>query len=97
MDITKKKEKFLKRLRNAKSGETVKVVEFKRKHFKSELSTEFGFGIQDMKKKSREFYNWLITSGYDINVTPTSMEPSNFGVLVTVKKEKIDEVYFVGH
>lgn len=97
MDVNKKKEKFLKRLREAKSGETVKVVEFKRKHFKANLSTEFGFGVQDMKKKSREFYNWLITSGYDIDTIPTSLEPSNFGVLVTVKKEKIDEVYYVGH
>jgi hypothetical protein len=97
MDVTKKKEKFLKRLRSSQFGEKVKVIEFKRKHFKSKLSTEFGFGVQDLRNKPKEFYNWLIISGYDISVEPKNLDPFDFSVLITVKKEKMDSVYFVGH
>ena len=86
MDITKKKQKFLKRFEDAKTGETVTAIEFKRKHFKSKLSTSFGFGVQDLKCKSKAFYSWLISEGYDISTVPTTMDMSNFGVLVTVVK-----------
>ena len=96
MDIIKKKEKFLERLRSSKFGETVKVIKFKRKHFKPELSTDFGFGVQDLKSEPKEFYNWLIASGYDISVSPQSLNPLDFNVLITVEKEKMDDVYFVG-
>jgi len=70
MNIIKKKEKFLARYDKASVGEQVKVVTFKRKHFNDELSTNMGFGYQDMKEDTKEFFNWLIAEGYDPHLTP---------------------------
>jgi hypothetical protein len=85
MDIEKKKIKFQKRFDKANAGDTVKVIEFKRKHFKKELSTNVGFGIQDLKEDAREFFTWMVTEKLDFKVGPTSMG-SDFGVMVTVVK-----------
>jgi len=86
MDIQKKKNKFQKRYDNAEKGATVKVIEFKRKHFKEELSTTVGFGYQDLKEDSREFFNWMIVEKMDFNIQPTDQSQENFTVLVTVTK-----------
>lgn len=86
MDIEKKKIKFQKRYDEAKSGDTVKVIEFKRKHFKTELSTNFGFGYQDMKEDSKEFFNWMVSEKMDFKMEPTDLSRENFTVLVTVTK-----------
>lgn len=85
MDIQKKKIKFQKRFDEANAGDTVKVIEFKRKHFKTELSTNVGFGIQDLKDDAREFFTWMITEKLDFKVVPTSMG-TDFGVVATVVK-----------
>jgi hypothetical protein len=85
MNVKKKKEKFKKRLEEAENGATVKVIEFKRKHFKDELSTDRGFGHQDMKEDAKEFFKWMINE--DIEFT---MEPSggreDFSVMVNTVK-----------
>jgi len=85
MDIEKKKIKFQKRFDKANAGDTVKVIEFKRKHFKNELSTNLGFGFQDLKDDAREFFTWMITEKLDFKVVPTNTG-SGFGVVATVVK-----------
>ena len=84
MNVNKKKDKFLKRLGKAKNGDTVKVINFKRKHFKKEMTTSFGFGVQDLKDDPKEFYKWLIIGDYDIHTEPTFDD--DFGVMITMKK-----------
>jgi regulatory protein YycI of two-component signal transduction system YycFG len=86
MNTAKKKEKFQKRFDKASKGDTVKVIEFKRKHFKEELSTNVGFGYQDLKEDSREFFNWMISEKMDFKMEPTDMSRENLTVLVTVTK-----------
>lgn len=85
MNVQKKKNKFLKRLEKAKNGDTVKVINFKRKHFKEDLSTSVGFGWQDLKEDPKAFYKWLITEDYDVHMVPTNDE-DGFGVKVTLTK-----------
>jgi len=86
MNIQKKKNKFLKRLGKAKNGESVKVINFKRKHFKKNLSTSKGFGYQDLKEDPKEFYKWLITEDYDIHMEPNMSDEDEFGVAITLTK-----------
>jgi len=86
MNVQNKKEKFLKRLGESKSGETVKVINFKRKHFNENLTTSVGFGVQDLKDEPKEFYKWLITEDYDVKMEPTKNMKKGFGVLVTLIK-----------
>jgi len=85
MDVQKKKDKFIKRLNKAENGDTVKVINFKRKHFKDDLSTSVGFGWQDLKEDPKEFYKWLITEDHDVHMVPTSFD-DEFGVAITLKK-----------
>lgn len=86
MNIEKKKIKYQKRYDKAEKGETVKVIEFKRKHFKEQLSTTVGFGYQDLKEDSKEFFNWMIAEKMDFNIQPTDQSQENLTVLVTVTK-----------
>jgi uncharacterized protein with gpF-like domain len=86
MNTEKKKIKYQKRYDKAEKGDTVKVIEFKRKHFKTELSTNVGFGYQDLKEDSREFFNWMISENMEFNMVPTDMSKENLTVLVTVTK-----------
>lgn len=87
MNVEKKKQKFLNKFETASCGQEVKVVTFKRKHFKPELSTSLGFGYQDMKDEARELYNWLITNNFNIITTPDfSKGLEDFRMIVTVKK-----------
>jgi hypothetical protein len=85
MNIQKKKDKFIKRLNKADNGDTVKVINFKRKHFKEDLSTSVGFGWQDLKEDPKAFYKWLLIENYDIHMTPTSFD-NDFGVAITLTK-----------
>lgn len=87
MNVEKKKEKFLNKFEMASCGQEVKVVTFKRKHFKAELSTSLGFGYQDMKDDAKELYNWLIANNFNIITTPDfSKGFEDFRMIVTVKK-----------
>ena len=83
MNVQKKKDKFLKRMEKAGCGDTVKVINFKRKHFKEDLSTSVGFGWQDLKEDPKEFYKWLITEDYDVHMEPTTFD-GEFGVAITL-------------
>jgi hypothetical protein len=85
MNVQKKKEKFLNRLEKAENGETVKVINLKKKHFKDDLSTSVGFGWQDLKEEPKEFYKWLITEDHNIHMVPTN-EDGEFGVEITLTK-----------
>ena len=85
MNLQKKKDKFLKRLEEAENGETVKVIVFKRKHFKDEMSTNKGFGFQDMKDDSKEFYKWLLINDYDVQMVPSG-NADDFSLSVTLVK-----------
>tara|TARA_Y100000389_G_C17379378_1_gene473462 strand:+ start:604 stop:870 length:267 start_codon:yes stop_codon:yes gene_type:complete len=85
MNVQKKIDKFEKRMDKAKTGKTVKVMQFKRKHFKDTLSTSVGFGYQDLKEDSKEFFKYLITNDVDISMTANS-DGDDFGVLVTTVK-----------
>lgn len=85
MNLQKKKDTFLKRLKKAKNGETVKVINFKRKHFKEEMSTSVGFGWQDLKKDPKAFYKWLLIEDYNVHMVPTKDE-DGFGVAITLTK-----------
>lgn len=87
MNIEKKKAKFQKRYDKACIGDTVKVVKFKRSHFKDELAQTNGFGVHDLKSDAREFYNWMICENLDIVVAPISTNSQDFSVLVTVQKK----------
>lgn len=87
MNIQKKKEKFQKRYDEASVGDTVKVVKFKRHHFKDELAQTNGFGVHDLKEDARELYRWMITENMDIIVSPLSTNAEDFSVLVTVEKK----------
>jgi hypothetical protein len=89
MNVQKKKDKFKKRFDKAESGDTVKVINFKRKHFKEDLSTSKGFGWQDLKEEPKEFYKWLITEGYDIHMEPTTID-DDFGVEITMTKCSVE-------
>ena len=86
MDVQKKIEKFNKRMDKAQSGETVKVIQFKRKHFKDTLSTSVGFGYQDLKEDGKAFMKFLLTNDIDVSMSPTGMGEEDFGVLVTTIK-----------
>jgi hypothetical protein len=86
MNIQKKKDKFLNRLEKAENGDTVKVINFKRKHFKEDLSTSVGFGWQDLKEDPKEFYKWLITEDHDVHMEPNFGEDGEFGVSITLTK-----------
>ena len=86
MDVQKKINKFKKRYEKADSGETVKVIEFKRKHFNSNLSTSVGFGYQDLKEDSKELIKYIMTEGIDVNMTPNGRGQEDFSVLITTVK-----------
>jgi len=86
MNVDKKIEKFNKRYEKAKVGETVKVIELKRKHFKKKLSTPHGFGFQDLKDDAKEFYKLVISSDLDLVMVPTGSVTDYFGVLITMVK-----------
>jgi hypothetical protein len=97
MNIEKKKTKFLKRLRKANIGDTVTIIKFKRKHFNDTLSTQHGFGFQDMKEGPKDFYRWLMNLGYDFKTNPTNINsPEDFGVVITlIKDEEMSLIDFV--
>jgi cystathionine beta-lyase family protein involved in aluminum resistance len=84
MNVQKKIEKFQKRYDNAESGQTVKVIEFKRKHFKDTLSTSVGFGYQDMKEDAKDFFKWMINEDIEFDMIPSTEE--DFSVLVNTVK-----------
>lgn len=89
MNVEKKIAKYKKRFEKACPGDTVKVIKFKRKHFKDDLSTDIGFGYQDLKDSAREFYKWMVVEDLDIKVEPIFDEEEaegDFGVLVTTVK-----------
>ena len=86
MNIEKKKKKFFKRLAKACAGDVVKVIKLKRKHFKDSLSTDVGFGWQDLKSDTKEFYGWLITEGIEFKTEPIKTNPDDFSVLITTIK-----------
>ena len=85
MNVQKKIDKFEKRMGKAKTGKTVKVIQFKRKHFNETLSTSVGFGYQDLKEDAKEFFKYLITNDVNISMTPNRVG-GDFGVLVTTVK-----------
>lgn len=85
MDVQVKIDKYKKRMDKAETGDTVKVIEFKRKHFKKELSTGKGFGYQDLKKSSREFYKWMINEDIEMDMAPRGGS-EDFSVTVTTVK-----------
>jgi hypothetical protein len=91
MDIEKILEKTEQKVQDKKeelkSSSKVKVKRFKRKHFKSELSTTQGFGFQDMKKKPRKLVQELMIRSYDIHIEPVSVakEDMTVDLFVTVK------------
>lgn len=85
MNLEKKKNNFIKRLVKAKKGDVVKVINFKRKDFKKEMSTSVGFGWQDLNDDPKAFYKWLLISDYNIHMIPTTDE-TGFGVKVTMIK-----------
>ena len=86
MNVQKKKDKFLKRLGEAQIDETVKVITFKRKHFNDELSTSAGFGFQDLKDEPKEFYKWLLSEDYNIEMRPNGRGDNNLSVDITLVK-----------
>ena len=86
MNVQKKKDKFLKRLEEANAGDTVKVIKLKRKHFKDTLTSELGFGHQDLKEDSKEFFKWLVTEDYNFTTTPITDKKGDFGVLIEMVK-----------
>jgi len=67
-----KKEKILEKIKNVKKGEL--VITLKPKHFKKELSTEIGFGYQDLKKKPKKMIKMLIKEGFDVKFIPTGIK-----------------------
>lgn len=60
-------------------------VEFGRKDFKKVMSTNVGFGFQDMKEKHRKTIKGLLGKGYDVDFKPTS--PNVVGLKMTVTKD----------
>lgn len=86
MNVDKKINKFNKRYKKAKVGDTVKVIELKRKHFKKVLSTPHGFGFQDLKDDAKDFYRLLICNDVDITISPNGLGTKDFGVLITTVK-----------
>ena len=86
MNVQNKIDKFHNRMDKAQSGETVKVIEFKRKHFKDTLSTGVGFGYQDLKEDGKQLMKYLITNDIDFSMSPTGSNQEDFGVLVTTVK-----------
>ena len=61
------------------------TLEFKRDDFKDELSSDMGWGFQDLKKENRILVTELIKK-YDLKFEPTQCECGGFGVLVHIKK-----------
>ena len=81
MDFTKAKERI------AKSDETrVKVTTFKRRHFKKRMSTNMGFGFQDMRKSSKSLVKNLTCNGYDIEIVPVDISEMNMKIELYVNK-----------
>jgi len=87
MNVDKKIKKFHKRFDKASEGDTVKVVKFKRHHFKDKLAQTNGFGVHDLKEGAKEFYQWMICEKMDITMVPNVTNTENFSVLVTLQKD----------
>ena len=60
-------------------------IEFSENDFKKKLSTNIGWGFQDMKEKNQRLIKGLFTKGYDVLFSqPTD---GSVGVIATVKKD----------
>jgi hypothetical protein len=70
MNIEKIIKKTNKKVSGLRKLKMVKVKSLTRKHFKRILSTDIGFGFQDMKKKPKRLFETLIIEGYDVHVIP---------------------------
>jgi hypothetical protein len=63
----KVKKEFKKVKKKVKKGKgKIKVFSLKRKHFKNKLTSQYGFGYQDMKNKPKKLFNKLIDGGYNV-------------------------------
>jgi hypothetical protein len=71
MKVKKKIKKIKKKVKKViicpcKGKGKVKVFSLKRKHFKNKLTSQYGFGYQDMKDKPKKLFNKLIDGGYNV-------------------------------
>jgi predicted transglutaminase-like protease len=66
-----------------KKSDKVKII-LDRKDFKKKLSTNFGFGFQDLKRKNRELTSLLI-SNFDIKIVPLNMADLTCEVIIKNK------------
>ena len=71
-------------IKNSKSN-NVNVMTLVRSDFNDELSTNVGFGSQDLKLSKKLVMDYL-SSKYDMVVTPKSMNMKNFSAEVVVVK-----------
>ena len=69
-----------------KSADKVKV-RLGREDFKDELSTSYGYGFQDLKKKNKIVITELIKMDFNIKFEPDFENFDEFGVLLTIKKK----------
>lgn len=66
------------------------TVNLDRDNFKKNLSTEVGYGYQDLKKEYKKVIEKLIPS-YDIEFLPLGETEDNFGIKLVIKKAKIKD------
>jgi hypothetical protein len=64
MKVKKEFKEIKKKVKKGKGK--IKVFSLKRKHFKNKLTSQYGFGYQDMKDKPKKLFNKLIDGGYNV-------------------------------
>lgn len=87
--LDKAKEKIREAIKSAKKSSFKEVVIFtleRKKHFIKKLSTDKGFGYQDLKPTYQELYRWMMNTYKDkFIVRPADGSVNDFSVKCIVK------------
>jgi len=86
LKVSKLLKKLNKKYKKAKTGETIEVCKLERHNFNKELSTDIGFGYQDLKEDVKDLFVELTSLGHDFEVLTTNIDKENLEVVLNVKK-----------
>jgi len=84
--LLKLKQKVIDNLKKSLGEEEKLLIKLTRTAFKKNLSTNMGFGAQDLKSSYLELYTHLLNKyGSKLIIKPTSMDIDKMEILITVK------------
>lgn len=70
----------------AAKGQKTATFSWSRTAFKKDLSTDKGFGVQDLKPTYLKLYTWLLQKyGTNLTVLPGNTSKESFSITFTVK------------